>query len=200
MGYAIVTMNGMNAAYENIYKHDIFNGIVLPEGIDRDTLIDRIMIRAGEFSVRHTDIDYLHAEILNFFLIHNRTFDKWVKALALEYDPIENYNRYEEYEGSGNNSGTSQSNGSDRSTETNTRAAFNSSGYEPYEKSEVSGSSNIGGTNTGNYDDAHTSHVHGNIGVTTSQQMLQSELDLARFNIFTEISNLFVDEFCIMVY
>ena len=49
-------------------------------------------------------------------------------------------------------------------------------------------------------EDVHTGRIHGNIGVTTSQQMLQSELDLARFNIIQEITNLFMVELCIMVY
>ena len=40
----------------------------------------------------------------------------------------------------------------------------------------------------------------GNIGVTTSQQMLQSEFDIARWNMYEHIADLFCQEFCIMVY
>lgn len=47
---------------------------------------------------------------------------------------------------------------------------------------------------------SHGGRIHGNIGVTTSQQMLQSELDIARWNIIQQITDLFVTEFCIMVY
>ena len=46
----------------------------------------------------------------------------------------------------------------------------------------------------------HNGRVHGNIGVTTSQQMLQSEIDVARFNIVQQITDLFLQEFCIMIY
>ena len=49
-------------------------------------------------------------------------------------------------------------------------------------------------------DETHTAHLYGNIGVTTSQQMLQSELDIARFNLYEQIADLFVEEFCIMIY
>ena len=42
--------------------------------------------------------------------------------------------------------------------------------------------------------------LSGNIGVTTSQQMLQSELDIARWNLYEHIADLFCSEFCIMVY
>lgn len=200
MGYSIITIQGMDAAYHNVFGTDIFDGIEIPETVDRDTLIDRIFIRCGEFSIMHTDIEYMHAQILNFFNIHKDTFDRWCNAMAIEYDPIENYNRYEDYSGDGSNSGANSSNGTDSSTETDTKAAFNSSSYEPYEKSVVSGSSNMSGTNSGEYEEKHTSHIHGNIGVTTSQQMLQSEIELARFNIYKAIADLFADEFCIMVY
>ena len=42
--------------------------------------------------------------------------------------------------------------------------------------------------------------VHGNVGVTTSQQMLISELDLGYWNIYEKITDLFLTEFVIPVY
>ena len=41
----------------------------------------------------------------------------------------------------------------------------------------------------------HEGRVHGNIGVTTSQQMLQAEIDIDRFNIYDEIAIIFMREF-----
>ena len=40
----------------------------------------------------------------------------------------------------------------------------------------------------------------GNIGVTTSQQMLEAELDIVTWNLYEHISDIFIDEFCILVY
>lgn len=45
-----------------------------------------------------------------------------------------------------------------------------------------------------------TSHIHGNIGVTTNQQMIQSELELRLMDIIGIIVNEIVDNFCIKVY
>lgn len=42
--------------------------------------------------------------------------------------------------------------------------------------------------------------AHGNIGVTTSQQMLKSELDIALFNIYKEISKLYMTELTLPIY
>lgn len=57
-------------------------------------------------------------------------------------------------------------------------------------------------TNNGNRvnDKKHELRAYGNIGVTTSQQMLQSELDIALWNIYTHITDMFIEEFCIMLY
>ena len=200
MGISVVTMAGHNRAYEQINNTDIFTGIELPEGVDRDTLINRIMVRCMEFNVMHTDPDFMHFQILNFFKVHYRTFEKWVKALEIEYNPLENYDRSEAYMGSGSNSGSNSLQGSNSSTDTTTRASFNSSEYEPYERDSISGSNSSSGSNSGQYSDQHSIRVHGNIGVTTSQQMLQSELDVQRFNIYTAIADMFADEFCVMVY
>lgn len=46
----------------------------------------------------------------------------------------------------------------------------------------------------------HKGHLYGNIGVTTSQQMLRDELEVARFNLIDEITDLFLPEFIIPVY
>lgn len=46
----------------------------------------------------------------------------------------------------------------------------------------------------------HDGHLYGNIGVTTSQQMLESELDIAEWNLYEHIADIFIKELCIMVY
>lgn len=48
---------------------------------------------------------------------------------------------------------------------------------------------------------SRSGRAHGNIGVTTSQQMLMSELDIARYaSIFNYIADDFIKQFLIMVY
>lgn len=46
----------------------------------------------------------------------------------------------------------------------------------------------------------HEAHLYGNIGVTTSQQMLKDELDVVTWNLYEHIADIFIDEFCILVY
>ena len=201
MGLSYITLAGLNMAYENQHDgKDIFDDIILPDEIEKETLVNRIMFRCMEFSVMSADYDFVHAEILNFFSVHYNTFLKWITAVNLEYNPIENYNRTEEYSGDGSNEGSNEASGSDSSTDTNTRSAFNSSSYEPYERDSVSGSSSSSGSNEGSYEEAHTLHAYGNIGITSNQDMIRQEWEIASLNVYTAIADLFADEFCIMVY
>lgn len=205
MGISIVTLQGMNTAY-SVHHDDknIFDGIRVPELIDEETLINRIVLRCGEFSMMHTDYEWLHEQILNFFLVHYDTFNKWAEVLNMEYDPLENYRRHEIWHDQGDE--THEDEKTDTSTlgssSTLTKSAFNESGYSPYEKTTESGVDTLGSDSDGSsdYRSDHEGTISGNIGVTTSQQMAQAELDLRRFNIYLEISNLFADEFCVMVY
>ena len=43
-------------------------------------------------------------------------------------------------------------------------------------------------------------HSHGNIGVTTSQRMLESELEIAYWNIYEKMSDIFIRELLVPVY
>lgn len=57
---------------------------------------------------------------------------------------------------------------------------------------------NVNGGRTGRH--TKTGRAHGNIGVTTSQQMIQSERDLVVFNLYDVIAESFIENFCLMVY
>lgn len=68
-------------------------------------------------------------------------------------------------------------------------------------RNETGSENTTGKETTGGTDDlVHEGHLYGNIGVTTSQQMLRDELEVARFNLIDEITDLFLPEFIIPVY
>lgn len=60
---------------------------------------------------------------------------------------------------------------------------------------------NYGRTNTGNNTISRSGNVSGNIGVTTSQQMLEQELIVsAKLNVYNYIMESFKNRFCLEVY
>lgn len=269
-------------------EHSVFERMTLPEGIDKDTLIGSIILRCQEFELLYTDPDFMMTAVDYWAKKNYRTFDKWVKALDIKYDPLYNYDRTEEFTDthtgkydksvdgslSGSNSHSDDYTRTDNLTQsddhtrtdnltetddhtrtdnlsttndvtvTHSEKAYNDSSYvgTTQDVTDQDGSqtgtvrnagttSNTGtqreaGTtsNTGtqrnagsasdtfgnttssdeegndSYTNTHKAKLYGNIGVTTSQQMLQSELDIARWNLYEHIADLFCTEFCIMVY
>lgn len=230
MAQAKITLIGI----ENYLNPDrsVFDSMILPEGIDKDVLIGSIILRCQEFELLYSDPEFLIPAVGVWSRKNYRTFDKWVKALEIEYDPLFNYDRTEEYTdthtGSSNRTGSFNTSGSGSNTLTNnltdtsadtlthSEKAYNDTNYVGTTQDQSNGSitrtgtaSNaLSNTNQGsdsdqsndNYTNVHKAKLFGNIGVTTSQQMLQSELDVARWNLYEHIADLFCNEFCIMVY
>lgn len=50
------------------------------------------------------------------------------------------------------------------------------------------------------YTNKHTYHGYGNIGITSAQELFMKQVDVAAWNMYEHIADLFANEFCIMVY
>lgn len=194
---ALVSLT-LNAFYE--YDNTLFDNLTFPDGIDRDVVIDHILSRAGIFEPMYTDPDYLKYAIGMWGKRHYFTFERWIKALSLEYNPLHNYDRYEFSNDSDINKANTETNTSNGSSVHTNVSAYDSSDYSPKDEeiSDLTGNEKVEHGDTHNNE--HSAHLYGNIGVTTSQQMLQSEIDIARFNIAEEIAKIFLEEFSVAVY
>lgn len=272
MSNAKITLFGCDTYFSHLGQ-SVFDNLTLPEGITKDTLVDNILLRGGEFECQYGDPDFIRRAIGAWSLKWQPTFKRWVDALAIEYAPLENYDRIEDWtddtarsdasasesvhsrnlESSQVNSESADYSQSDAKhtggeigvttdrdkfdsppTHTVTRSAYDSSNYEPLsqekdtgkwkettendvsESSATSSESNSSGSSvnseTGsestadnassamNNNAVHSGRIHGNIGVTTSQQMLLQELELGYWNIYEKITELFLQEFTIPVY
>lgn len=207
MSSAKLTLIGCNAFFKNI-GDDLFKGLTLPEGLTKKTLTDNILLQGGEFEVLYSDPWALQNFISIWADREQATFKRWVDALAIEYAPLENYDRHEDWtdtlDSDGTNSTTGTNDTSTSGTVTTDVSAYDSSNYQP--KDKVTSSETIdndtteNSTSTLDNEGVHTGRIHGNIGVTTSQQMLEAELDLGYWNIYSRITDMFLKEFCIMIY
>ena len=187
------------------YDPDLFVNLTLPEGIDRDTLLDNILLRCADFEVMYPDNEFLKFSIGAWARKWAPTFERWIDALIIEYDPLENYDRNESWDNNGwtTGSSSSQTSGSTGTTMTDKVSAYDAGdALTTKDQTETHGtdSSSSSGSTSESRGDARTGRIHGNIGVTTSQQMLQSELDLGYWNIYEKITDLFLTEFVIPVY
>lgn len=186
------------------YDNNLFDGLTFPEGIDKDTFISTCLQRGGEFEVIYANPEFLKNLITVWGKRWERTFSKWAEGLKAEWNPIENYDRYEEVR----DNGSSQMSAHDSTTAagqgdtTNTRSSYDSDSYLPHDASHSNSGSNTSsdtsssGTNT----NLHTAHVHGNIGVTQASDMLRNYYDISAWNVYNHMADLFLSEFVIPIY
>ena len=223
------------------YDNTIFDNLMLPDGVDKPTLIDNIVLETAELECIYPTPVFLKTAIGLWSNVQFLTWDRVYTAMNLEYNPIENYDRQETetttgtraHSGkdtttrsgtvseTGSTTGSTQGTASESGTTTNKIAGFDSTTLVDHDSSTGSntrqasdsstGSSTRSGSDSSTQELTHgeqiadsgsrTSRIHGNIGVTTSQQMLQSELDIApNLNIYQYITADFRKRFCIGVY
>ena len=219
MAQSKITLIGFNN-YMLESGDNLWANLKMPPEIDKNTLIDVIMMRGGEFEILYANPFFFKSMIGVWSDQWQSTFVKWVKALSIEYDPLYNYDRHEEYEDirtekedinkkenvKANDSSVSSGSGST----TNTKSAYDSPNYTPHDKSDSSSkgsntsnsATDVNGTQGRNLSGniKHSAHLYGNIGVTTSQQMLKDELDINAWNLYEHIAEMFCNEFCVYVY
>lgn len=125
-------------------------------------------------------------------IIYTRFGNNWNKLydayLVKTYNPIENYSMVEE-----ENAATNITNKTDGN---NNVFGFNTSSDDGVKNNL----NHLENNTTGDFDKNHRKLTRsGNIGVTTSQQMLESELNLRRWDFYNHIMNDIDTIYCLMV-
>lgn len=170
-----------------LYNWDetILDGLVVPAGVNRETVINNLLRECAEL-----EIIYPQPEALKFFVGEwaKERLPVWTKlesTMHYNYDPISNYDRKEEWtdESSGNTAGTSESQ----------TAGYNSASADVPESKNTASSSASGTIK-------RTGHASGNIGVTTTQEMIKQEREISNFDIDHIIINEFKKTFCLLIY
>lgn len=229
MGLYRVTIAGL---YE--WNDTLFDRMEFPESADRQNFIDSLLLSYGDCEPLYPDWDFMHNNAIPAWSRKwKRSIDKVYKVLNLtEYEPLENYDRHEEWTDSPDMTRTSQTTGQDvnraeaeqetttttsgADTATNDVSAFNDASYSPNEKTttEYGGSTKVqsSGENKNTFEygkgetsretgqNTHSGHIHGNIGVTTSQQMGLSELELRKQSFIDYCTGLFAQDLLLLIY
>lgn len=211
---ALMTVEGL---YN--YKDTLFNEFNVPDGMDKQIAIDTICMRSRELEVLYPNLEFFAMRIGMWSRKNQYNWKKLYDTTLLEYNPIENYDRMEDWTDKNVESGSSfRSNDinntfgntvTNSGTVTEQNTAFNA-GLADHAKEITSDNTTNNGTgytqenghDSSSRDLKHTrtGRAHGNIGVTTSQQMIQSEREVAMFNIYDIIAESFVENFCLMIY
>lgn len=199
-------MSTMNLTLIGMYNYDstLFDELTLPDGIDKDLFIQSLLFKSGEFELLYPSADFMKPMIKVWGMKWAPTFEKWLKGQEATWNPIENYDRYEESTDHDTSTGT----GTDGTTVTGSGSteskvsAFDSSTYQPanYDETSSGSTSNSSTSTSGTSDREHSSHIHGNIGVTQASDMLRSFYSIAEWNLMDHMADVFINEFCITVF
>lgn len=238
----------------------LFDELELPGDMNKDVLIDSILYEAASLEAYYPDPNFMKFMIGRWSFMNQSIWQKLYDTTVLEYNPIYNYDRTEEWtenekmlDGRTANSvetetrnlstGETTKTGETSRTDSNgdittsgtVKTELNVSGYNevtftPSEETvetpdtmtsnnvivdgtrDATGSRNTTDTGTVSIDkkdtesldrkrdNLRTGRAFGNVGVTTTQQMIQQERETVLFNMYKVITDSFVDRFCLMVY
>lgn len=210
------------------YDDTIMDSFTVPDGIDRQLALDTIYQRCGLTPLYHPDPAWLKFYVGRWCSKNAKTWEELYKTTIQDYNPIYNYDRTEETTDtrsgtrklSEDTSSNTKQNGDTSVTDTSsdssehTISADNSDSYEPGYKDvssrqdtqasessnrvDVTGDRAVDETTGETY--SHKLRAYGNIGVTTTQKMLEAQRKVVRYNIYNEIADSFKEEFCLYIY
>lgn len=190
-----------------LYNWDstIFDGFSLPDTVDAETLRNLIFSETAELEVLYSDPSIFNLILRSWSKSRVEDWKRVESALNAEYSPIENYNRTETHSDVYTRNLTEKL--TNTSTETHAengkKAAFNDDALVDTDSS--TGNSNTNDNNSSEYTGGDNRNIniraHGNIGVTTNQQMIEDEIALRHnHNLYNIIIDDFINKFCLGVY
>ena len=177
-----------------------------PLGISSLEVYTIFTIKYFNFIYISSDFTEVASIISNLAEIYNNEYTSKVSLLLTDYNPIENYNSSETETSISENTTTS---GNENTTTTTTNSTTENSGVttnkvSPYDSENFSNDNNSNSSNTSTVNGTDSTSItdsgnissngtltrtftrKGNIGVTTTQQMIESEYELRAKNLVFE--------------
>lgn len=207
------------------YDNSLFDGLELPDGMNAPLVKYNILMECAELEVIYPDFDFMKDAIASWSINEVEIWKKVREMELAEYNPIENYDRYDsETESTGrerestksdtiNSTSEAQSATVQGTSDINRVAGFNSETLVTNNQSTGNNTSNSTNESTGasvqntndkgqeNENRVKQLHSHGNIGVTTVATMISEQLELLpRVNTVNFIVESFKARFCLLVY
>lgn len=154
------------------YDPDIFAGFEVPDGMDRDVVINEIVMQCAELELVYPSFNLMKLAINNWCKVESKIWDRLWNTENLEYNPIWNV------DGKIIERGTAGSVGSTK--------GYNETNWLDNAKMDA--------------EDERETIRTGNIGVTTTQSMIREEREVSEYSTIWYIVNSFKKRFCIMIY
>lgn len=177
-----------------LYNADnsLFDDMQLPAAIDRETVINGILLKCSELEILYPDPDYMKTALRIWSGYRITVWQSLYDTTQYDYNPIWNKDGTITETESRNTSSSASGSGTGQQAV----KAFNESDWADHTKntstSQASSSENEGIT--------RERREQGNIGITTTQQMIKEEREVSEFNVIQYIIDDFQNEFCLQIY
>ena len=178
------------------YDNTLFQGLQVPEGIDQEAVINEILLQCAELEVLYPNIDIMKLAITTWAIGNLYTWQKLYDTMVVEYNPIWNVDATVVIDRDSIETIDRDASGTGNATDS--VKGFNSDTWAESDKTDTTSSASEDVTNNKNED--VTERRTGNIGVTTTQQMLEQERKIAEFNMISYIAQSFKQRFCLLIY
>lgn len=189
-----------------LYQFDdsVFDVMAIPAGIKKDALIAAILTECAELEILLPDPDIFKTSLSYWSVSQLPIWQKLYETTQLKYDPLWNKDatitetrKLDVTDKETRNLATGAS-----TTATGSVAGYNSTTLRTQEQQVVSGSGTDTGTrsNVTDHDETITRRETGNIGITSSQELLKQERDVVQFDIYRYIVQSFKNMYCLGVY
>ena len=202
-----MTVKEVMLQFEHIFDSVNF---FTPLNIHSSDLYLMWVLRYSNFKYISDDVEEIKKYVDILSKIYSDRFTKSVSVLLVEYNPIENYNstETENIEITGENSTTSENSTTTTGETTTNTTGENTETLSPYDSENFNNNSKNNSTalttenssssdnssntmsGTSSQSNARTLKRSGNIGVTTSQQMIQSEIELRKNDLINDFFNI----------
>lgn len=178
------------------YNNDVFSGFVVPDGVDPDTAIAYILNENEGLTLIRPDYEFMQEMIFYWSKAEQASWEKLMQTVTTDWNPLYNYDRFEEWTDEGSSKAKNSQSG--KGSSVNAQKAFNTDAFKDTVKSDTEDEASSSGSASS--ESSHKGHMYGNIGVTTSAQMIQGVRDISEWNIYQYIAESFRRRFCIELW
>lgn len=198
------------------YDHSVWDEFVVPEGVNRQDIIDSICLDMADREILYPSVPTMKMAIGLWSRHELPIWEKLYATTQLEYNPIWNVDEHTEEtrsisdqnESENQSTGSNSSTGTSSTTTTHKSNSFDSGTMVDNSEDLSNGTSGTQSTDT-EKNNASSTHSRedkfvrdrgGNIGTTSTQQLIEEERESVKFDIDDYIIQSFAKRFCLLVY
>lgn len=177
------------------WDNTLFDDMVLPVEIDKDTLVNNLLMDTAELEVLYSDSDFMKKAIEMWSKKRLHSWERIALVLYENYDPFVNIKR-DETRTIEHWRNLTYTNKGDTKTNEN---AWDDTSTTGVQRQVVN--VDLTNTDTGNTTTTETFHVEGDSAIRDAQDIVRMETEVRTdFDLYNYIINDFIHQFCLMVY